>query len=886
MRTPRPLLDCAPVALLVAALAVVALPARANVNNRLDRDVRPTFQSIKLKLDPSQPDYSGSVHIDLTVDKTAEAFRFYALDMDVIRVRLSSGASELAIKTEAGDAGQMFVRPEQPLAPGTYGLDVDFQNNFNVRANSLYRVKSGTDWYCFTQFEANAARQAFPCFDEPEFKIPWQVTVTVPATSTAISNTLVDKESSVGGQRTVAFQRTPPLPSYLVAILAGPFEYVPMRGMKVPGRVVTVKGSSRLAAEAARITPGIVAALERYFGRPYPYSKLDLIGVPEFAAGAMENAGAITYREEGLLLDPAGAPLVQRVRLASTTAHELAHMWFGDLVTMQWWDDLWLNESFASWMSEKITNEVFPQYNQTVREMTGRQTAMATDARPSTHAIRQSVDAFANIDRLFDALAYQKGQAVLGMLENWLGPEVFRRGINAYLKENEWKNATAADLWKALSAASGQDVRSVTTTFLDQGGLPLVSLETLPGGKVHLQQKRFLNYGVEVPNPTSWKIPVVLRYSDGRATYTQKVLLGDAEQTVTLERTTAPTWVHPDADERGYYRWTVPAAMLQAIADHADQLTARERVGLLSNASALLDAGLLHGDDFMRLLSQFADDRQPEVVQAVLDGLEKVNVTFVRPATATPFAVTVRKMLRPTLKHYGMEKMRGEPEAVALMRPNLLTTLAIFGREAEILDWGRTTARRFLNNPASVDVSLAGTALNLAARDGSFELFEEYRTRFETAKVPGDRTRFLTALGKFRNAGLVDRALDYALSGPLRPQEVFTIPRALTEDDELRQRQWVWLRSNYRAIVRAIPPYYMPRLPSFADCCREDWMEEVKNFFSMPETNYPGTREELAKVIDSVSDCSGLKEREEQSVTRYLLDPGQGRRMTGVTPSP
>jgi alanyl aminopeptidase len=511
---------------------------------------------------------------------------------------------------------------------------------------------------------------------------------------------------------------------------------------------------------------------------------------------------------------------------------------------------------------------------------------MDTDARLSTHAIRQPVDAFANFDRLFDSLAYQKGQAVLGMLENWLGPEVFRRGILAYLKEHEWKNATAGDLWRALSAASGQDVRGVTTSFLDQGGVPLVSLETLPGGKVRLQQRRFLNYGVEAPNPTSWKIPVVLRYSDGRQTYTQSVLLADAEQTVTLERTTSPAWVHPDADERGYYRWWVPSAMLQAIADHAAQLTPRERVGLLSNAAALLDAGLLHGDEFMRMLAQFANDPQPEVVSAVLDGLDKVNVTFITPATAAPFAVTVRTMLRPALKRYGIAKARGEAEAVSLMRPNLLSTLGAYGWEPEVLAWARVTARRYLDHPDSVDVSVAGTALNLAARDGSVELFEEYRTRFETAKIPSERSRYLTALGKFRNGGLVDRALDYALTGPLRPHEIFTIPRALTEDQTLRERGWVWLRTSYRTIVRKIPPFYMPALPSFADCCRKDWVEQVKEFFNYPETNYPGTHEELAKVIDSVNDCTGLKEREELSVTRYLLDPGAGRRVSGVTPSP
>ncbi len=874
-------------ALLITALACSAADGHAAAHNRLDRDVLPTFESVRLKLDPSRPDYSGAVHIDLTVVTPAESFRLYAKDMDVIRVTLTGPAGAVAVRSEAGEAGQLIVRAEQPLAAGAYGLDIDFQNDFGVKAHSLYRVKSGEDWYCYTQFEASAARQAFPCWDEPEFKIPFQITVTVPEKYTAVSNTPIEKESTIGGQKTAAFKRTPPLPSYLVAFAAGPFEFVPIPGMSVPGRVVTVKGSSKLAGEAVRITPPILAALEKYFGRPYPYAKLDLLAVPEFAAGAMENPGAVTYREEILLVDPATATVRQRYGLASTTAHELAHMWFGNLVTMEWWDDLWLNESFASWMGDKMMHQVFPEYHTPVRELRGTQGAMETDARLSTRAIRQSVDAFANFDRLFDELAYRKGQAVLGMLENWLGPEVFRRGVLEYLKEHEWKNATAVDLWRALSSASGRDIAGTTASFLDQGGVPLVSLELQPGGQVLLQQRRFLNHGIEAPRPASWKIPVTLRYSDGKQVHTQSVLLGEAEQNVALEKTASPAWVHPNANERGYYRWSVPPTMLQTIAASAPQaLDTRERVGFLNNLSSLLDAGLLHGDEYLRTLARFTDDRQPEVVSAVIDGLDKVYDVFVTPDLTPSYAIVVRKMLRPAIKRFGMSRSKGEAEPVSLMRPNLLATLGVHGREREVLAWARLTARRYLDHPDSVDASVAGTALNLAAREGDLALFEEYRTRFETTKIPSERTRFLAALGNFRNGEPVEMALDYALAGPLRPQEIFTIPRNLAENDELRERTWRWLRDGYRTIVEKIPPFFLANLPYFAWCCRTERLEEAKVFFSDPETNHPGTQEELAKVIDSINDCVSLREREGPAVARYLTQSAQARPAPGTVPGP
>jgi alanyl aminopeptidase len=881
MGTPRPWQRRVPTLLLALAALLPAVPAGAALNNRLERDVVPTFESLKLKLDPSRPDYSGAAHIEIHVAKATDTFSLYAKDMDVISVRLSNAAGELKTEAQPGPNDQLVVRSGLPIPVGDYSLDIDFANNFDQRANGLYRLKSGNDWYCFSQFEAVAAREAFPCWDEPEFKIPFQVTVTVPSNGTAVSNVPIQKETTVGGMRTVVFGRTPPLPSYLVVIATGPFDFQPIKGMSVPGRVVTVKGGTALAAEAARLAPPLLAALEKYFARPYPYAKLDLVAVPEFAAGAMENAGAITFRDEILLVDPATATLRQRQRLASIIAHEMAHMWFGDLVTMAWWDDLWLNESFASWMGDKVTDQVFPQYNMPVRELTGTQQAMGTDAKLATRAIRQSVDAFANIDRLFDELSYQKGQAVLGMLESWLTPEVFRKGITAYLKEHEWQNATAADLWKALSDASGRDVTPATNTFLDQGGVPLVNVEIQPGGSVRLTQRRFLNYGVTAPIPAAWKIPVTLRYSDGKQSYTQSLLLSEAEQTVKLEKTAAPAWVHPNAGERGYYRWQTGKENLDALEAAAPKaLDVRERVGFLNNAAALLDGGLIDGDDYLRLLEGMSDDAAPEVVTAQIAGIEKVYRTFVSPDLRASYALAVRRMLRPALKRVGMQKARGEADAVTLMRPGLLTALGIYGMEKDVLDWARPAARRYLAHPDSVEGSVVGAALNLAARDGDMALFDSYRQRFETTTIPSERARFLLALGNFRASEPLEHALDYALTGPLRPQEILTIPGTMTENDELRERVWRWFRSGYKNISRRVPPFFLPELTRFAAGCDTLRIPEAQVFFNYPDTNLPGTQEEMAKVAEGNKDCAGLRERQQPAVARYLLN---NRR---VTPGP
>jgi hypothetical protein len=309
-------------------------------------------------------------------------------------------------------------------------------------------------------------------------------------------------------------------------------------------------------------------------------------------------------------------------------------------------------------------------------------------------------------------------------------------------------------------------------------------------------------------------------------------------------------------------------------------------VGFLNNLSALLDAGLVSGDTYLSTLERFADDPAPEVVSALLGALEKLHGTFITPDLRGSFAVTTRRLLRPSLRRFGIAKARGEAEAVSLLRPDLLAGLGVYALDREVLDWARLAARRYLARPDSVDPSVAGTALNLAARDGDATLFDAYRVRFETTKIPAERARFLAALGHFRNGELIERALDYALTGPLRPQEIFTIPYNVAENDELKDRRWRWFRSGYRTIAKRVPPSYLPGLPRFAQCCDPSRLDEARVFFSYPETNLPGTREELAKVVERTTTCAELRQREAPAVARYLLHASQNRAAPAAKPGP
>ncbi|OGF17284.1 MAG: hypothetical protein A2W00_14100 [Candidatus Eisenbacteria bacterium RBG_16_71_46] len=866
----RPCAALAPILLLLLASGASADTPPAADPARLGAQVVPTFQAIELQVNADRPDYRGSTRIELEVREPTSSFRFHAQGLKLERLALEAGGRPVRVTWELSTPSMVTVTASETLEPGPCVLSIDFSNAFDTRAAGLYRLETGGHAYAFTQFEAVEARRAFPCWDEPSFKHPYQLTLTVPSGHLALTNMPIEGETPRGDARTVVFRRTPPLPSYLLAIATGPFDEVPIPGMSIPGNIITPRGQGAWAAEAVRLTPPLLAALERYFGRPYPFEKLDLVAVPEYWYGAMENPGAIVFVDRLLLADPQRVSVEQRRRMASVIAHELAHMWFGDLVTMAWWDDLWLNESFATWMGTRIVDEVYPGFQAGVGRLENVDGAMQIDARLSTRAIRQPVRSAENLTQLADALAYNKGMAVLGMFEQWLSPETFRRGVLGYLDAHAWGNASAADLWSALSRAAGRPVGTAMSTFLDQPGLPLVLAEPVEGNRVRLTQQRLLGAGIEAPQPALWQIPVTLRYSGGGSPRTTSVLLTEETQVVALPGVATVTWLHPNADELGYYRWSVPPEVMRSLAEHATSwLTPRERVGFVGNLAALLAAGAARGDEYLRLLAPFGADPEPRVVRAFIGSLEQVADPLVEPATEAAFAGYVRSTLGPALERIGLDPQADEPEAVALLRPDLMRWVAERGKDARVQAHADSLALRALAGEA-VDPALADVALGLAARHGDRALFDACRHHFETAAQPADRLRYLEALGRFEDPALTDSALAYVFAGPLRPQEVVAIPRVVAEDRARRDRVFEWMTANYPAFARRLPAMRLIYLPGFAAGCSTDRLERARAFFADPAHSPPGTEKELAKTADAVNECAALSRREGQAAGAYL----------------
>jgi alanyl aminopeptidase len=876
--SPRRVLPAA----LITLLLFASPAARAEqAPPRLDKVAIPTAQSVDLTCDPEKADYTGTVRVSLEVKQATDVLRFHARALTVDSAMLEGGRGAVkASAIEPLETDQVRVRFAQAIPPGSYTLVLAFHNAYNTRAISFYKVATGGKSYLFTQFEDTEAREAFPCWDEPEFKIPWRMTLRVPTGAMAVSNTPIKSETTAGDMKVVVFEPSPPMPSYLVAIAVGPFETVPIPGMGVPGRVVTVQGATGLAGFAAEQSAPLLKALERYFGRPYPYAKLDLIAAPEFLFGAMENAGAIVFADRALLLDPVTASPAQRSAVLSVMAHEMAHMWFGDLVTMKWWDDLWLNESFATWMADKVMDEVHPKDREGVKALFGVQRAFTTDSRLSTRAMRSKIEGATNLGETASDLTYNKGGAVLTMFEGWVGPDKFRAGVLEYMKAHEWKNAEGRDLWLAIGKTSGEDIDGAMRTFLEQPGVPEVTLEPLGGGKVKLSQRRFLTAG-NATEPQLWRIPVILRYPAGKELRTLRVWLTKADTTADLKVAAMPAWIMPNAGASGYYRWQLPENMRDALIAARGRLSDRERMDLIFNITAQLRAGAEHGDRYLQMIASLADDPEPEVLRADMESLDDSRIALTTPRSADAFATFVRRTFEPPLRRMGLVPMRDELPSISTSRAFLLRLLGDAGKSSWVLAYAESLSQVYRKSPKSVPPSLIDQSIVLGARRADAATFEDYRHRFETATLPSDRSLYLTGLGSFRDPALCTQALDYALKGPLRPQETQVIPSAMSLNglsanarngggSEYPDEVMKWAFEHWDELVGKMPPNFAARNLRMTGGCSEERQAQIKQFFSDPKRNVPAIQASLRRMSDAMQECSSLHEREAERVERWL----------------
>ncbi|MDK1287688.1 M1 family metallopeptidase [Pseudoalteromonas umbrosa] len=852
---------------LLSTTIFLSLTASANMSEdyRLAKVAKPIQQHVSLDVDPAKERFSGQTTIDIQVLKDTQFIELNGLDYAIEFAKLL-GDKPCDLKDTMLKTGKVKLACDTIIPKGKYTLKIAFDAPYNRQSVGLYKSIDRGVPYLFTQFQMSDARRAFPVFDEPEFKIPFQLTITAPSSQKVYANTPVIKTDSNDGKTTHYFDKTPPLSSYLVALAVGPFEHVPVEKMSVPGNIVTPHGKIGIAHSAVKETPKILNALEQYFDIPYAYKKLDQVALPEFPYGAMENAGLITYREEILLVDPITQPRNDFNTHLYVIAHELAHQWYGNLVTLKWWNDMWLNEAFATWIGGKVVTKLYPELERDL--LLPQHNAMVRDAMITTKPIRKPIN---SSDDIMDGLglAYSKGSAVLTMVEEWIGHEVFQQGMRNYIKKYAYKNAEAKDLWSELEAVSKKDVPGVLDSFVSQSSFPLIDF-TQSGKTLTLTQTRFLPKGQQA-KAQLWKVPVSIKYGDNKGNVaTKRVLLTEQTQSVTLDFT--PTWVYPNDNAIGYYLWSMPEAQYQAVLTQADKaLNTREKLSLIETAKQLMDAGKINAYTLLASLNTFTNDAHPKVTANALEGIVSNMRTFKTDKNQSQWQSLISQKVSDAIERYGFEKQAGESDTVSELRAMVFRLAAFEVQDTNIIAEAQKQTVQFLKDPSKVDPYLAKTYLEIAAYFGDQALLNQFKSTIEQTATPSVRVKLLSALGYFNQKDLQSQVQSYLLTDKLTASDTPAVLRGLSYRPERKAKMNQWIFENFEQVAKRVPPYVVSYLPYISmPKCQEQGFKDIKSFYESKIEAFPGMGKSLPTAELRLNTCLSLQKRELASAERFL----------------
>ncbi len=846
---------------------------------RLPDGVAPKRYALELALSPAADSFTGRVTIDIELAAPTRTLWLNEKDLEVQSATIASGGAEHAATVLTPGRDLLGFDAGTTLPAGTVTLRIDYRGQLpSHEEGGLFRRSEGGDWYIFSQLEATDARRVFPAFDDPRFKVPFELSLTVPETMVAVANTPTRRERADGkGQKRVEFEPTPPLPTYLLAMAVGPFDIVDAGTAgrnDTPLRVIVPRGRADRAAYAVASTKPILELLESYFDMPYPYRKLDQIAIPTFL-GAMENPGLVTYHQELLLMDPADDTLRRQRGFANTCAHELAHMWFGDLVTMRWWNDVWLNESFATWMAARIVREWQPGWDGEVDAVKEAAFAMSSDALDSARIVRQPIETAHDIPAAFDGITYDKGASVLAMFEAWLGDDEFQQRVRAYIRAHALGTATGEDFLAALSVGGRPEVGVAFASFIDQPGVPLVRAElACKAGApptLALTQQRFLPYGSKANPDRTWKLPVCVEYGDGRKSARDCTLLTAASGSIELSGlgNRCPRWVLPNADVKGYYHVAYTAAQGEALLD-SKALTGAERVGVLRDMTAQVKAGNIRRGTALAWAQRLARDKSVHVRRAAF-ALAWVPYDHLSEADEKRYASFVRRTFGREAHKLGFEVRKGDSEALRMFRPSLLAWVAIKGDDKVLKTQARTLAKRWLDDPAAVHPDLVDTVLEIAAHDGDIALWE---TLYARAKATGDtkiRGRMLDAMFHFRAPDIVERNLALVAGDELELNETLGLLYGALYNKDTRERGWQFVTENFDALLARLPKFFSRYIVNTgAFFCDAERLPDVERFFRQRIDSVPGGPVVLEQMLERQRLCIQSRALHEPSVVEFL----------------
>ncbi|HET9733282.1 MAG TPA: M1 family metallopeptidase [Acidimicrobiales bacterium] len=837
---------------------------------RLPRTVVPERYEIEIRPDLDAATFTGSERVQVSVHEPVDEIVLNAAELEITSAQVEGPSGVVAATPEHDEAQERVVlRLAETVPAGGAVVSLRFAGSINDKLRGFYRSTFKDDdgrtaTIATTQFEATSARRAFPCWDEPDAKAVFSISLLVGPGLSAFSNSPEEaREQKEDGSVLVRFADTMPMSTYLVAYVVGPLEATePVDVDGVELRVVHVPGKGHMCDFALETGAHALRFFSEWFGIDYPAPKLDLVALPDFAFGAMENMGCVTFREQLLLVDRERATRVELERIADVVSHEIAHMWFGDLVTMKWWNGIWLNEAFATFMEMLAVDHYRPDWNRWVSFGLARGAAMSVDALVSTRPIEYPVADPAECEGMFDVLTYEKGAGVVRMLERYLGAEPFRSGIRRYMDAHQYANTETTDLWDAIEDATGEPARSTMDSWIFQEGYPLVSVEATDTG-LELSQSRFLYKTAE--GSARWSVPVLVRASrQGEVSEHRSLLTGDSG---TLDLGGRPDWAVVNAGGSGFYRVRYSAELAAALTTRMAQLEPLERFNLVSDSWAATVAGITGPAEHLRVLGGLAEETDPSVWSAALSSLEMLH-RVAGDADRPAVEAFVRRLAGPVMARTGWEPRAGEAATTGTLRATLVGALGTIGADEDVRSRAAEVHARALADGTSVDPDLAGAAVGVVAWTGGEQQYEAFLERYRNPSTPQEEVRYLYSLASFPSEALVARTLEMSL-GEVRSQNAaFLVGHALTNRVAGRSA-WRFVQDRWDALVERLPANSVVRmLEGLSALCTQESAQEATAFFATHPV--PSGEKTLAQILERQAINASFADRVSASLGEAL----------------
>ena len=854
----------------------------------LPETARPSKYRIKLQPDLKNFTFDGEQSVDLLILEATSTIVLNSIDLEISNTTLHANGITLTSKsvTIDKDAETATLDFGETIQPGDARLEMVFTGELNDKLMGFYRSEytsqdGETRYLATTQFEPTDARRAFPCWDEPAKKATFEVTLVFSDEYQAVSNTPVVEEAVPGpGLKSVRFAETPIMSTYLLVFIVGNLTSIEERaaGGTTVG-VWTTPGKEDQASFALDTSVKLLSYFNEYFGIPYPLPKLDHIAIPDFAAGAMENWGAVTYRETALLVDPDNSSAGTRQRVAEVIAHEMAHMWFGDLVTMEWWDDLWLNESFASWMGNKAVDWLFPEWEmwtQFVNMDTNR--ALSLDGLKNSHPIEQAVKNPAEVSQLFDAISYSKGASVIRMLENFLGEESFRKGLNRYLSSHMYDNARTEDLWSALETESGRPVTAIMDSWVKQMGYPVLQVESdRTGGQTTLSvtQERFVYdrfLGDGGPDSDSdnevWRVPV----SASRGSEESAVTVMDGRQTQIDVPGSGDGWVKLNPLQTGFFRVNYSTEDWQRLVPAIEslELHATDRLGVQNDAYALSRAGLLPVTQFLSLAQAYKNEGDASVWSDLASNLRDIEQLISDEAIHPDYQGFAREIFGPAARKIGWEPKSGEGHLDALLRSTVLSQAGSY-HDPGVTAQASERFQKYLQDRETLAPDLRGVVFALAAQSGGKDVYDQIWGLEGETDLAEEKIRLLMSLTRFQQPELLNSTLADSLSAKVRSQDSITLVAGVAANPKGRDLAWEFVKDNWAEFDRRYGGggFGLMRLVSICSHFNsQEKADEVDSFFA--EHPAPAAERTIRQALERVRLNIKWLEQNRQELTDWF----------------